>query len=271
MESSAESFADIPASALLRLNLTAEKYCCNASGTASCHDSQYGMTREHSTADHGEDSLTSLRADSLVRTFPVPEKAPASTGPGADSGERCGELLARYDRNTCSWKTSQRLLFGAQQESLETWPEWAMWDETGCWALTMPSGLEEIRYRITKGKESGSCQRIPTPTVCGNYNRKGASKTSGDGFATFCKRYPTPRARDWKGMSQRGAFAPGDCLPNALGGRPNPEFAEWLMGWPIGWTSIQEKDCGPLAMDRFLAWLKSHGVCLENKDQTCTK
>lgn len=32
-------------------------------------------------------------------------------------------------------------------------------------------------------------------------------------------------------------------------GKTNPEFVEWLMGWPLGWT---ESD--PLEMDRFLLW-----------------
>lgn len=30
------------------------------------------------------------------------------------------------------------------------------------------------------------------------------------------------------------------------GGRLNPPWVEWLLGWPIGWTA-----CAPLAMDRF--------------------
>jgi hypothetical protein len=34
----------------------------------------------------------------------------------------------------------------------------------------------------------------------------------------------------------------------------NPDWVEWLMGWPIGWTALQ-----PLAMDRFLEWQQQHG------------
>ena len=55
-----------------------------------------------------------------------------------------------------------------------------------------------------------------TPTVCGNYNRKGASKTSGDGLAT------------------------------QVGGKLNPMWVEWLMGWPLGWTDLK-----PLETDKF--------------------
>jgi hypothetical protein len=52
----------------------------------------------------------------------------------------------------------------------------------------------------------------PTPTVCGNYNRKGASKTSGDGLATAVAMFPTPSASHcetrpaatWNTASQSG-------------------------------------------------------------------
>lgn len=45
---------------------------------------------------------------------------------------------------------------------------------------------------------AASAVRAPTPTVCGNYNVKGASATSGDGLATFMLKAPSPTA------SQRG-------------------------------------------------------------------
>ena len=47
-----------------------------------------------------------------------------------------------------------------------------------------------------------------TPTVHGNYNRKGASPDSGDGLAT------------------------------QVGGQLNADWVEWLMGWPTGWTGF---------------------------------
>ena len=42
-------------------------------------------------------------------------------------------------------------------------------------------------------------QTWPTPSVMGNYNRKGASKHSGDGLATAVKSWPTPRVVDTEG------------------------------------------------------------------------
>jgi hypothetical protein len=34
----------------------------------------------------------------------------------------------------------------------------------------------------------------------------------------------------------------------------SPEWVEWLMGWPTGWTDLQ-----PLETDKFRLWLHSHG------------
>ena len=43
-------------------------------------------------------------------------------------------------------------------------------------------------------------------------------------------------------------------LAAQVGGPLNPDWVEWLMGWPIGWTDLK-----PLAMDKFPQWLHSHG------------
>ena len=77
---------------------------------------------------------------------------------------------------------------------------------------------------------------------------------------------PTPAATDWKGqytwetVKRRMAMARGVRLPEELSRRvgkaitPNPEFWEWMMGWPIGSTALQ-----PLAMDKFRQWRRLHG------------
>ena len=98
---------------------------------------------------------------------------------------------------------------------------------------------------------------FPTPSVTGNYNRKGLSKTSGNGLATVVKMFPTPKGRDWKGQTQRGLHRQADGLPNqdrgdgkCIGGQLNPMWVEWLMDWPSGWTDLR-----PLGMDGFQVWL----------------
>jgi hypothetical protein len=39
-----------------------------------------------------------------------------------------------------------------------------------------------------------------------------------------------------------------------LGGSLNPDWVEWLMGWPIGWTDLK-----PLETDKFRQWWQQHG------------
>lgn len=119
---------------------------------------------------------------------------------------------------------------------------------------------------------------FPAPTVCGNYNRKGASKNSGDGLATFVKTYPTPTRsmctiQDFEQARYHSSKRPPyqECYPtstsndsrgggrnspgtlnlcmkikNETGGQLNPTWVEWLMGWPLGWTDLK-----PLVMGRF--------------------
>lgn len=66
--------------------------------------------------------------------------------------------------------------------------------------------------------------------------------------AEFVRRWPTP-------------VADGDRTTNytpqrseVVGGKLNPPWVEWLMGWPIGWTDLK-----PLVTDKFRQWLHSHG------------
>lgn len=91
---------------------------------------------------------------------------------------------------------------------------------------------------------------LPTPTVNGNHNRKGASKNSGDGLATAVRKMmPTPGAADCR---DRGSLK-DPCIQRrkAMGkqlnlgmvadptsGQLNPMWVEWLMGFPTGWTDL---------------------------------
>lgn len=95
----------------------------------------------------------------------------------------------------------------------------------------------------------------PTPTVNGNNNRAGLTAKSGDGLATAVKRFATPAASDaTRGGACITENMTGQSLRQQIGGRLNPEFVEWLMGWPIGSTAFS-----PLATDRFREWWLWHG------------
>jgi DNA (cytosine-5)-methyltransferase 1 len=95
----------------------------------------------------------------------------------------------------------------------------------------------------------------PTPLAStgGPYkNHKGDEKkipSRGNSLATAVAMWPTPRARDWKmtgDVSNWAESAIGDeCLRRAVGrkeatpGSLNPQWVEWLMGYPEGWTDLK--------------------------------
>ena len=55
---------------------------------------------------------------------------------------------------------------------------------------------------------------------------------------TAAKTWPTPTARDWKGPSGRALKGEAKDLPSEAGGSLNPQFVEWLMGYPVGYTDL---------------------------------
>jgi len=104
-------------------------------------------------------------------------------------------------------------------------------------------------------KETGS-GLWPTPTVCGNYNRKGVSATSGDGLATAVAKWPTPTAHNAKETNAPSELKRNTpTLASQAGGTLNPTWVEWLMGWPLAWTDLK-----PLETDKFRQWQQQHGI-----------
>jgi hypothetical protein len=59
--------------------------------------------------------------------------------------------------------------------------------------------------------------------------------------ATNSATVPTPNANDWKGSSKpgqrRGQLTDPDMDVIPAGGKLNPTWVEWLMGFPLGWTA----------------------------------
>jgi hypothetical protein len=100
----------------------------------------------------------------------------------------------------------------------------------------------------------------PTPTVCGNNNRKVLGTKSGDGLGTAVKKWPTPQASD---VRDRGNLSSGSIQRRIAKGKQinlsmsvseesgqlNPDWVEWLMCWPTGWKSLE-----PLDRSIFEAW-----------------
>ena len=64
-------------------------------------------------------------------------------------------------------------------------------------------------------------------------------RTGGNGSGLW----PTPNARDYKDTGKNtdyGKLKKKCKLAGAVGGPVDPEFAEWLMGYEIGWSELKD-------------------------------
>jgi len=242
----AEKFLDGGQSAPSNGNPTPQAYCAPDKMTDFSRLSRFGMTFKPLTATRGEALLMLYLEDFPARTSALPEKEPESTASGQECGDTWRGSLARFDPDSSSWKTAQLSLLGDSDECSVTWPRSGMTADGQCWELPM------LGHR-TKDTDSGLW---PTPTVCGNYNRKGASATSGDGLATAVRMWPTPTAHNAKETNAPSELARNTpTLAAQAGGSLNPTWVEWLMGWPLGWTDLK-----PLEMDKSLCVQRQHGA-----------
>lgn len=116
------------------------------------------------------------------------------TLPAPVFGESMLGLFASLSQDGSWQKTcagySQSLLpgFGGEDSELysETWQKWGIVLDGHAMELPM------LERRINESE----CSLWPTASVCGNYNRKGASATSGDGLDTAVKNWPRPTVAD---------------------------------------------------------------------------
>lgn len=283
---SADTCLDGEPSAQLNVMPTAHPFWHRDKTMEPCRFSRSGLTSRLLTEDHGEALLTWFRVDFLAKTSAPQDQAPASRVPDQDSGGRWRGSFARYDHDACSWKTAQCSLLEDSDGYSETWPKWGsmrngvayplptrahrtgvtgsgLWPTPNAWEARgggqHPDKRKQGRHQVNL---RDAVMMWTTPTVCGNYNKPGHGK-SGTGLATAAAKWPTPTASACKGSSpgalkrKNGRSRDNDRLDHAVmsreGGQLNPEWVEWLMGWPIGWTALK-----PLGMDRFREWQRQH-------------
>jgi hypothetical protein len=185
----------------------------------------------------------------------------------ATSGRRCAELLAksdplgyllkmllvtsRWDSTRCllTWKPMAtpggRLLFRLAPKTLPTSDS-----DSGSWLATATAKANQLSPSMQKHP---GCRAIwPIPTA----------RDWKDGSAEACKNVPangllgrvvhqrepvmwgTPTAHE-RTHTPRQTTRPKDAqyiLANQVGGSLNPEWVEWLMGYPAGWTDLKPSE-----------------------------
>jgi hypothetical protein len=145
---------------------------------------------------------TSFRQSSSSQAgFPAPtslslDSVPALAGQAADYGITSPVWFANYDPDSYSWRTSQASLFEEWAEFSETWPQAGM-------------------------TRNGSAYRR-RPSVPRIYERDSGL-------------LPTPLATE-TGWRREPYSQGGKSLSTTIGGPANPQYVEWMMGVPIGWT-----------------------------------
>ena len=269
-EYSAVCFADTESSARLNSIRSVDLFLHNGKTTDTCRLSRFGMTFEHLTDDDGEALLTWYQEDSLAKTLALPETEPVLRERSPLSGYRCSVSFGRFDLVTSLWKTPPNLFGMDSTLSSAAWSRAGTMRNGVCWArptwvrlisgsdagflVGTPTTKERRPSEKSKRKTPtlGELERIPTPTVSGNHNRKGLSKNSGDGLATFVKKqmWRTPIASQGRqdGQLKKYASKPSSKtgrndrqikLSDQVGGKLNPAFVEWLMMFPIGFTALK--------------------------------
>lgn len=251
------------------------------SGRDTSNDSPSGMTSTRLTAAAGGESMSSAE-DSPARTSARQVKVEDLPEPVRDFGSRCSALLTRLGLALSGRKTVRSCVPVDSAPSSRDLPAWGMTHAGACWELGTSA-------RITTGTDCGCWPPEPGDPSCSPASatssgtvpsaestmrsapaqdqRRTASSTRQTGSTR--DHWPTASARDWKdtpGMARtsinrdgskrtdqlaRAVYAAEDTPPG--GGMLNPDWTEWLMGWPIGWSALSR-----LATGRFQRWLRQH-------------
>ena len=223
-----ENSLDGEQSALLNGNNTPQAYCAPDKMTGFSRLSRFGMMFKPLTETRGEELLMSYLADFHAKTSQPRGGGLALMENEAECGITWRGWLAKYNQNLSLWKTPQCSLLGEEQESLETLPKWGMTVDGLLWEHPM---LEPL----TKEKEFGF---LPTPVA--SDCKGGRSNTIHYKNQRYVRISLTTGTEFGAKLSAAYQLMTGDHLP--------PNFSEWMMGWPQGWTDLR-----PLEMDKSLS------------------
>jgi len=229
--------------------------------------------------DHGAEQLTLFAEASpakiLVRRVKeqeLPENVRAY-------GRSMHESLTRYGLDMSLPKTLHCFELGDLPLSSKTWPKWGMMQDGECWELgTRVRPIKETECgswptpctRDYKGARGRAAQERkgnprdtlpnaltywPTPTVAeatkipaqANYGQIGLNNHPAIRGLPGREKGTKDKAGDVGGQKTRQKNAP-----------LNPSWVEWLMNWPINWTSLEE-----INNEHFKYWEKAGATALQ--------
>jgi hypothetical protein len=246
---------------------TQQAYCAPGKMTDFSRLSRFGMTFKPLTESRGQELLTLFREDFHAKTSQLQETVTDLMENDQECGEKWHGLLARFDQDTHLWRTVQCSLLEDLNESLQTLPQWGM-------TVNGELYLLPTLVQTTKEKEFG-LWRTPDTGAGGTSGLLKEGKTHRMNGQQIQVRlvdqvnnprlWPTPQAsdnRDRGNMSnpsiqRRVAIGKQIMLSQSVhptSGQLNPTWVEWLMGWPLGWTDLNQ-----LEMDKSHCAPQQHG------------
>ena len=198
---------------------------------------------ETSKKSNGETlfDLTSYAADTPANPSQPPAKGTAQTTHDT-SGLGSEKPLASYDLNTQSWKMCEDTFLLDSTLFSGKWPASGMTQNGKLFQqpqwVPHTSDNESLLWPTPTTQEVEHPQAELTPT--GRRKSKNGTSSHSLGLADAVQKWPTPQARDYKGPSGRSLKGTEKDLPMAVGGSLNPMWVEWLMGFPLGWTDLED-------------------------------
>lgn len=157
--------------------------------------------------------------------------------------------LAHYDPLTQSWRMSGDISLWGDYKSLENLPKSGM----------TRSGVLYQQPAWVRPIDEIESSLWPTPTTQENehpgatWNEKMRrvapnGSTHGINLADAVQKWNTPQAHDAKHLYSKPKASGQQMLSNQIyakdattaGGKLNPMWVEWLMGFPIGWTDLED-------------------------------
>ncbi len=281
-----ENFSDGEQSAPLSGNPIQQAYCAPDKMTDFSRLSRFGMMYKPLTEIRGEELLMLYLAAFHAKTLAPQEKAQELTESEAECGEKWLASFVKYDPDSSLWRTHQCSLLGDLEPFSETWPQWGLMRDGECWEQRMleqtirgtESGLSEswptprscsaMAATITpesawNEKRNPNLETIvgqrlwPTPTAhMAKETNAPSEHNRNTPTLTAQVNWPTPRTKGmcggsgaWAQLKANTTIEEARAMGAGNGGKLNPTWVEWLMGWPLEWTDLK-----PLATD------KSHSV-----------
>jgi len=184
--------------------------------------SRFGMTFKPLTESLGEELLTLYLAGFHAKTLVQQGEEQELTESEAECGEKWRGSFTKYSPDSRLWKTHQCSLLGDSEQFSETWPAWGLMRDGECWE-------QQTLEQTIRGTESGSLQKWPTPDAsCG---QRGTQP------------HWTPKRKSGHQAQYTINQAVRD-LEQSSGGKLNPVWLEWVMGWPMHWTDLRPSETG---------------------------